>query len=121
MLLNYIHLSAPSYSIFRRRITQFRRPVTVFFGVELQNRPKSTNLTGAQSGILLFNILENFLFVAFLPKYLFAFLFGPEPQCFDRGNHAWVKSSKTEIMAYLKGAFNYYDGVYSGFTDARLK
>jgi hypothetical protein len=27
---------------------------------------------------------------------------------------------KTEIMAYLKGAFNYCDGVYTGFTDAHL-
>jgi hypothetical protein len=31
-----------------------------------------------------------------------------------------VKDSKTEITAYLKGAFNYCDGVYSGFTDAHL-
>jgi uncharacterized damage-inducible protein DinB len=30
------------------------------------------------------------------------------------------KGSKTEIMAYLKGAFDYCDGVYSGFTDAHL-
>ena len=30
------------------------------------------------------------------------------------------KSSKTEIMAYLKGAFDYCDGVYSAFTDAHL-
>jgi uncharacterized damage-inducible protein DinB len=30
------------------------------------------------------------------------------------------KSSKSEIMAYLKGAFEYCDGVYSGFTDAHL-
>ena len=33
---------------------------------------------------------------------------------------ASVKGSKTEIMAYLKGAFGYCDGVYSGFTDAHL-
>jgi uncharacterized damage-inducible protein DinB len=33
---------------------------------------------------------------------------------------AAVKGSKTEIMAYLKGAFDYCDGVYSGFTDAHL-
>ncbi len=33
---------------------------------------------------------------------------------------ATVKGSKTEIMAYLKGAFGYCDGVYSGFTDAHL-
>src|SRR5580700_11060144 len=33
---------------------------------------------------------------------------------------ATAKGSKTEIMAYLKGAFNYCDGVYSGFTDAHL-
>src|SRR5271170_5625685 len=33
---------------------------------------------------------------------------------------ATVKGSKTEIMAYLKGAFAYCDGVYSGFTDAHL-
>jgi uncharacterized damage-inducible protein DinB len=31
-----------------------------------------------------------------------------------------VKGSKTEIIAYLKGAFDYCDGVYSGFTDAHL-
>ena len=30
------------------------------------------------------------------------------------------KGSKTEIIAYLKGAFDYCDGVYSGFTDAHL-
>jgi uncharacterized damage-inducible protein DinB len=30
------------------------------------------------------------------------------------------KGSKTEIMAYLKGAFDYCDGAYSGFTDAHL-
>jgi uncharacterized damage-inducible protein DinB len=33
---------------------------------------------------------------------------------------AAAKGSKTEIMAYLKGSFNYCDGVYSGFTDAHL-
>ena len=33
---------------------------------------------------------------------------------------AAAKGSKTEIMAYLKGAFGYCDGVYSGFTDAHL-
>jgi uncharacterized damage-inducible protein DinB len=33
---------------------------------------------------------------------------------------ATAKVSKTEIMAYLKGAFAYCDGVYSGFTDAHL-
>ena len=33
---------------------------------------------------------------------------------------ATVKGSKTETMAYLKGAFDYCDGVYSGFTDAHL-
>jgi uncharacterized damage-inducible protein DinB len=31
-----------------------------------------------------------------------------------------AKGSKTEIMAYLKGAFDYCDGVYSGFTDGHL-
>jgi uncharacterized damage-inducible protein DinB len=31
-----------------------------------------------------------------------------------------AKVSKTEIMAYLKGAFAYCDGVYSGFTDTHL-
>jgi uncharacterized damage-inducible protein DinB len=31
-----------------------------------------------------------------------------------------AKSSKTEIIAYLKGAFDYCDGAYSGFTDAHL-
>jgi uncharacterized damage-inducible protein DinB len=30
------------------------------------------------------------------------------------------KNSKTQIVAYLKGAFGYCDGVYSGFTDAHL-
>jgi uncharacterized damage-inducible protein DinB len=33
---------------------------------------------------------------------------------------ATAKGSKTEIMAYLKGAFDYCDGVYSGFSDAHL-
>lgn len=33
---------------------------------------------------------------------------------------ATPKGSKTEIVAYLKGAFDYCDGVYSGFTDAHL-
>jgi uncharacterized damage-inducible protein DinB len=33
---------------------------------------------------------------------------------------ATAKGSKTEIMAYLKGAFGYCDGVYPGFTDAHL-
>ena len=33
---------------------------------------------------------------------------------------ATAKGSKTEIVAYLKGAFRYCDGVYSGFTDAHL-
>ncbi len=33
---------------------------------------------------------------------------------------ATAKGSKTEIVAYLKGAFDYCDGVYSGFTDAHL-
>jgi uncharacterized damage-inducible protein DinB len=31
-----------------------------------------------------------------------------------------AKVSKTEIIAYLKGSFDYCDGVYSGFTDAHL-
>jgi uncharacterized damage-inducible protein DinB len=31
-----------------------------------------------------------------------------------------AKVSKTEIMAYLKGSFEYCDAVYSGFADARL-
>ena len=30
------------------------------------------------------------------------------------------KASKAEIKAYLKGAFDYCDAVYSGFTDAHL-
>jgi uncharacterized damage-inducible protein DinB len=30
------------------------------------------------------------------------------------------KGSKTEITAYLKGSFDYCDGVYSGFSDAHL-
>jgi uncharacterized damage-inducible protein DinB len=33
---------------------------------------------------------------------------------------ATAKGSKTEIMAYLKGAFDYCDGAYSGFTDTHL-
>jgi hypothetical protein len=33
---------------------------------------------------------------------------------------ATATGSKTKIMARLKGAFDYCDGVYSGFTDARL-
>ena len=33
---------------------------------------------------------------------------------------ATVKGSKTEIMAHLKGAFDYCDGVYAGFSDAHL-
>lgn len=33
---------------------------------------------------------------------------------------ASTKSSKTEIVAYLKGSFDHCDGVYSGFTDAHL-
>jgi len=33
---------------------------------------------------------------------------------------AAAKGSKAEIKAYLKGAFDYCDGVYSGFTDAHL-
>jgi uncharacterized damage-inducible protein DinB len=31
-----------------------------------------------------------------------------------------AKGSKAEIKAYLKGAFEYCDGVYSGFPDAHL-
>jgi len=31
---------------------------------------------------------------------------------------ATAKGSKTEIVAYLKGSFDYCDGVYSGFPDA---
>ena len=31
-----------------------------------------------------------------------------------------AKRSKPEIVAYLKGSFDYCDGVYSGFTDAHL-
>jgi uncharacterized damage-inducible protein DinB len=33
---------------------------------------------------------------------------------------ATTKVSKAEIMAYLKGSFDYCDGVYAGFTDAHL-
>jgi uncharacterized damage-inducible protein DinB len=33
---------------------------------------------------------------------------------------AAAKGSKAEIMAYVKGAFDYCDGVYSGFNDAHL-
>ena len=33
---------------------------------------------------------------------------------------ATAKGSKTEIIAYLKGSFDYCDRVYSGFTDAHL-
>jgi uncharacterized damage-inducible protein DinB len=31
-----------------------------------------------------------------------------------------AKTSKAEIVAYLKGSFDYCDGVYSGFADAHL-
>lgn len=31
-----------------------------------------------------------------------------------------LEGSKTKIIAYLKGSFNYCDGVYSGFADAHL-
>jgi uncharacterized damage-inducible protein DinB len=31
-----------------------------------------------------------------------------------------MKSSKAEVIAYLKGSFEFCDGVYSGFTDAHL-
>jgi uncharacterized damage-inducible protein DinB len=31
-----------------------------------------------------------------------------------------VKVSKTEIVAYLKGSFDYCDGAFSGFTDTHL-
>ena len=33
---------------------------------------------------------------------------------------ATAKGSKTQIMGRLKGAFDYCDGVYSGFTDSHL-
>jgi uncharacterized damage-inducible protein DinB len=33
---------------------------------------------------------------------------------------AGAKGSRAEIIAYLKGAFDYCDGVYSGFIDAQL-
>ena len=33
---------------------------------------------------------------------------------------ATEKGSKAEIIAYLKGSFDYCDGAYSGFTDAHL-
>ena len=33
---------------------------------------------------------------------------------------ATVKGSKTETMAYFKGAFDYCDGVYSEYTNAHL-
>jgi uncharacterized damage-inducible protein DinB len=33
---------------------------------------------------------------------------------------ATAKGSKAEIKAYLKGSFDYCDGVYSGFTDGHL-
>ena len=33
---------------------------------------------------------------------------------------ATAKGSKTEIIAYLRGSFDYCDRVYSGFTDAHL-
>jgi uncharacterized damage-inducible protein DinB len=33
---------------------------------------------------------------------------------------ATAKVSKIEIVAYLKGSFDYCDGVYSGFSDAHL-
>jgi uncharacterized damage-inducible protein DinB len=33
---------------------------------------------------------------------------------------AAARGSKTEIMAYLKGSFDYCDGAYSGFSDSHL-
>ena len=33
---------------------------------------------------------------------------------------AGAKGSKAQLIAYLRGAFDYCDGVYSGFTDAHL-
>ena len=33
---------------------------------------------------------------------------------------AGARGTKAQIVAYLKGAFNYCDGVYSGFNDAHL-
>jgi uncharacterized damage-inducible protein DinB len=40
---------------------------------------------------------------------------GEKPSAMSAG-----KGSKTEIIAYLKGSFDYCDAVYSGFTDAHL-
>ena len=53
--------------------------------------------------------------VAYISYYLCANAKGEAPPTM-----ATAKGSKTEIVAYLKGAFRYCDGVYSGFTDAHL-
>jgi uncharacterized damage-inducible protein DinB len=53
--------------------------------------------------------------VADISYYLCSNVTGEAPPATATG-----KASKTEIMAYLKGAFAYCDGVYSGFTDAHL-
>jgi uncharacterized damage-inducible protein DinB len=53
--------------------------------------------------------------VADISYYLCSNMKGEAPSAM-----ATAKGSKTEIMAYLKGAFDYCDGAYSGFTDAHL-
>jgi len=69
MLLNYIHLLAPSYSIFRRRVTQLRRPLTLFFGTSYINRTKSANSTGVRAGnFLLLNTSENLFIRGFVAE-----------------------------------------------------
>jgi len=53
--------------------------------------------------------------VADISYYLCSYVKGEETP-----GTATAKGSKTEIVAYLKGAFAYCDGVYSGFSDAHL-
>jgi uncharacterized damage-inducible protein DinB len=58
---------------------------------------------------------EILMHVADISYYLCSNAKGEAPPATATG-----KGSKTEIMAYLKGAFEYCDGVYSGFPDAHL-
>jgi uncharacterized damage-inducible protein DinB len=53
--------------------------------------------------------------VADISYYLCANMKGEAPPA-----TAKAKSSKAEIMAYLKGSFDYCDGAFAGFTDAHL-
>ena len=53
--------------------------------------------------------------VAYISYYLCSNAKGEAPPAPPAG-----EDSKTEIMAYLKNAFDYCDGAYAGFTDAHL-